>query len=138
MRLLVTRTTSLARGTTFFLPSPSCSGRNTTSLEARTASPGDIDDVPSTIDSLSRSIDDDLVFIHSKFASAKAKIVTRDALRSRRNVVPATSDDENGREAAAPRRKNGHLGPTRVARAYFTRSDVGWHESPRPVLVVAR
>jgi hypothetical protein len=138
LRFLEATTASLARGTTFFPPSPSCSERETSCLEARTTSPGDIDDGPSTIDARSRAKSDDFVFMHSKSASAKAKIVTRDALRPRRNGVPATSRDEDVREAAVLRRENGRLAPTHAADACFTRSDVGGLQSPCPVFVVAR
>jgi hypothetical protein len=138
MRFLETTNASLAPRTTFFPPSPSCSERNTSRLEARTTSPGDVDDGPSTIDARSRAKSDDFVFAHFIFASARTKSVTSNALRPKRNVVPATSNDEDRREAAVLRRENGRLGPTHAADAYFTRSDVGWLQSPCPVFVVAR
>jgi hypothetical protein len=138
MRFVEATTASLARGTTFFPPSPSSFERRASCLEARTTSPGDVDDGASTIDARSRAKSDDFVFMHSKSASAKAKIVTRDALRPRRNVVPATSNDEDGREAAVLRRENGRLGLTHAADACFTRSDVGGLQSAGPVFAVAR
>jgi hypothetical protein len=122
-----------------FLPrSPSCSGRRTSSLEEKRASPGDIDDVPSNIDARPRAKSEDFVWIHVVFASAYTKFMTRDALSSPRKDDLATSPDENERETAALRRENDHLDPMHVARAIFTRSDVGWLQLPGPVFVVAR